>query len=292
MLCSHPYIRDRSVTRLETRMDKEKRLAATPFPCGQCLNCRINQARVWQHRIMLETMMHGDSMWVTLTYNDEHLPDPPCVDKKEIQKWLKRLRKLTPQFRYFIVGEYGEKTWRPHYHCCLFGLAPIYAQVVFDTWGKCDREGIQIGQINEKTARYTAGYTTQKLTKRQEFKANGLLPEFMLSSRKNGGIGYPAIVEIARSWRNSKWNDKRIIREIRSGKINVPLGRYLTKKLNELLGIPQEQFDAEYWIHQEQIFEAHKMGDPVSYYESIESEERTKAIGREKRHKMYKNRTI
>lgn len=292
MMCSHPFIKDRSVTRLEARMSKEKRLAATPFPCGQCLNCRINQARVWQHRIMLENMMHGDSLWVTLTYSDECLPDPPNVSKKEIQNFLKRLRKKTKTFRYFIVGEYGEKTWRPHYHCCFFGLSTIYAQVIFESWGKCEGSGFRIGQITAESARYTAGYTTSKVTKRHAWKKYGLKPEFMLSSRKNGGIGYPAIVQIATAWRKSKWRDQRIIRELQQGTISRPLGRYLTVKLNELLNIPQEQLDAEYWLYQEELFDKHLKGDPVDYYESLESEDKTKRISREKKFKRSEKRIL
>lgn len=275
-------------------MSKEKRLLATPFPCGQCLNCRINQARVWQHRIMLENMMHKESLWVTLTYNNENLPKDGSVSREEVQKFLKRLRYHGLEFRYFIVGEYGDQSWRPHYHACFFGLSMKDAFLIFKTWAKCDRSGFKIGEINDKSARYTAGYTTQKLTKRRDLEAFGLQPEFMLSSRKDGGIGYPAIVRIARAWRDSPWTDNRIIRELQSGKVNRPLGRYLTTKLAELLQISEEQFDEEYWQHQEQIFDAHgrSMGDPVGYYEAVVSEEKTKAVQREKRHKIHRRRTL
>lgn len=268
-------------------MNPDKRLDATPFPCGQCLHCRINQARVWQHRILLENMMHGDSLWVTLTYSDEHLPKPPNVRKDHVQKFLKRLRRKVPPFRYFIVGEYGETTWRPHYHLCLFGLSRLDIPAIYETWGKCDPAGFRCGEINKDSARYTAGYTTQKLTKRKDLKKYGLEKEFMLSSRKNGGIGYPAIVEIANKWRSSKHYDGRIIRELQSGRINRPLGRYLTKKLSELLKIPESKFEGEYWIHQEEIFEKHLGNDPLCYYENIVCEEETKAVSQRKKYKMY-----
>lgn len=269
---------------------KNNRLKATPFPCGQCLHCRINQARVWQHRIMLEAMMHPDTLWVTLTYNDENLPNPPWVQKEEIQGFLKRLRKVTPKFRYFIVGEYGDKTYRPHYHCCFFGLSIAQAPNIFYKWGKCDREGFMVGEITEASARYTSGYTTSKLTKQQLWKKEGYAPEFMLSSRKNGGIGYPAIIEIARRWKQSKWVDPRIIRDLRRGKIDQPLGRYLTQKLSELLKIPKSKFDEEYWQYQEEIFHNHKgkMGDPLHYYESIVDEKLINSTKQVKLRQLYK----
>lgn len=295
MLCRHPYIKDRSVTRLETRMSKEKRLAATPFPCGQCLHCRINQARVWQHRILLESMTHANNLWVTLTYSEEHLPNPPHVSKEEIQKFLKRLRRNVEPFRYFIVGEYGfegKRAINPHYHGCFFGLSHNDVQAIFQAWGKAEPEGFKIGEITPESARYTSGYTTAKLTKRRDLKRYGLKPEFMLSSRKNGGIGYPAIIQIAKTWRNSKWRDERIIREFKNGRVNRPLGRYLTTKLALLLKIPEEKFEGEYWLHQEEIFEKHLKSDPVDYYESLVNEEETKAISREKKQKMFNIRKL
>jgi hypothetical protein len=271
-------------------MNKENRLKATPFPCGQCLHCRINQARVWQHRILLESMVTGENLWVTLTYNNKSLPKPPYVSKTDVQTFLKRLRKVTPDkpFRYFIVGEYGDKTYRPHYHCCFFGLSPEDAPKIFIAWGKCDREGIFFGEINEYSARYTAGYTTAKLTKQNMWKKYGYEPEFMLSSRRNGGIGYPAVVEIAKNWRNTKWNDNRIIRDLQHGRISQPLGRYLTKALARLLKIPESKFEGEYWLHQEEIFRKHKMGDPFEYYQQIVTEDLAKASSKQKRHEIFK----
>jgi hypothetical protein len=237
---------------------------------------------------MLEAMMHADTLWVTLTYSPEHLPNPPYVSKEDVQLFLKRLRKETPKFRYFIVGEYGDTTYRPHYHCCFFGLSTIYAQLIFEKWGKCDREGVFFGELNEYSARYTAGYTTQKLTKQNMWKKEGYEPEFMLSSRKDGGIGYPAIVEIAKRWRNAKWKDDRVIRDLRRGRVDQPLGRYLTVKLSQLLKIPTTKFEGEYWLHQEEIFNKHKMGDPLDYYNSIVTEDLTKATAKEKKFNIYK----
>ena len=67
--------------------------------------------------------MHERNAFVTLTYDDEHLPQDNKVTKDELQRFIKRLRKNNPfnKFRYFACGEYGEETQRPHYHLLLFG---------------------------------------------------------------------------------------------------------------------------------------------------------------------------
>lgn len=78
----------------------------------------------WAVRCMHEAKLHEDNTFVTLTYADDHLPEDGCISKREVQLFLKRLRKEVwpQQFRYYAVGEYGETTGRPHYHLLLFGL--------------------------------------------------------------------------------------------------------------------------------------------------------------------------
>lgn len=109
-----------------------------PVPCGKCLGCRLDYARQWADRCLLELQYHKDAWFVTLTYNDEHVPislygDPytgeahPCLtlDRRDVQLFLKRLRKaIEPtKIRYFGCAEYGPNTWRPHYHLIIFGLS-------------------------------------------------------------------------------------------------------------------------------------------------------------------------
>lgn len=93
------------------------------LPCGQCIGCRLEYSRQWASRIMLEASTHEFNSFVTLTYNEDNLPYPPSLDHRHIQKFLKRLRKRLPgqNLRYYMAGEYGSDTFRPHYHICLFG---------------------------------------------------------------------------------------------------------------------------------------------------------------------------
>lgn len=107
------------------------------LPCNTCLGCRLKYAQQWAARCMYEAQYHDQSWFVTLTYNDDHVPksyfDHPetgdkmpslTLDRRDIQLFLKRLRlaKSGDTIRYYGCGEYGPTTWRPHYHIILFGL--------------------------------------------------------------------------------------------------------------------------------------------------------------------------
>ena len=77
--------------------------------------------------------------FVTLTYSPKTVPvvldDKGNVHgtlvKKDLQDYMKRFRFFcnTP-FKYYMVGEYGSKNKRPHYHICMFGITPDEWKIV------------------------------------------------------------------------------------------------------------------------------------------------------------------
>lgn len=73
-------------------------------------------------RCVLEARSHDRNSFITLTYNDEHLPKDRSLDRQHLTKFFKRLRKHKGPFRYYACGEYGDQTQRAHYHACLFGM--------------------------------------------------------------------------------------------------------------------------------------------------------------------------
>lgn len=181
------------------------------IPCGQCIGCRIRQREDWTTRIELEARDYPkEEVWfITLTYDDEHVPGmivktgeimrkvqytwkpreerPSSVQillYEDIQKFLKRLRKAyRGKLRYFVAGEYGEQTARPHYHMILYGWKPTDLENLYkihhngyytskwlkELWGMGQ---IQIAQAVPETYRYVAGYVTKKMYEIDGKKAN------------------------------------------------------------------------------------------------------------------------
>lgn len=96
-------------------------------PCGRCIGCRLEKSRKWAMRCVMEAQQHKDNCFLTLTYAPEFLPADGSLVKRDLQLFIKRLRKAFSgvKIRYFACGEYGEKFARPHYHLILFGFCPL-----------------------------------------------------------------------------------------------------------------------------------------------------------------------
>lgn len=145
------------------------------LPCGQCIGCRLEKSRQWAMRCVHEASLHKQNAFVTLTYNDEHLPKRGMLKYSDYQKFMKRLRKLY-DVRYYMCGEYGEQNGRPHYHACLFGMdfedkefwttlpsgGRIYRSSILERlwpWGNSS-----VGDVTFESAAYCARYCVQKVT--------------------------------------------------------------------------------------------------------------------------------
>lgn len=161
---------------------RERGIEAAPItiPCGGCLGCRLDRARQWTLRLTHESKFHEQKAFLTLTYSDENLPPGATLVKKHHQDFLKRLRKKHGgKLRYFLCGEYGERTNRPHYHAIIFGTDfadrvphstgsqgdPIYKSKILDeVWGlgHC-----YIGNVTPESCGYVARYIMKKVTGEQ-----------------------------------------------------------------------------------------------------------------------------
>lgn len=186
-------------------------------PCGQCIGCRVSKSQDWGTRISHEASCHEASCFVTLTYNNEHLPDDMSVSTREVQLFNKRLRKAIGPFRFLACGEYGDKNWRPHYHMIIFGHDfastrklwrtsngyPVYRSEVLE---KCWTSGhSEIGTVTLASAQYVARYCLKKMTGEKAAdhytRLNPLTgeiikvkPEFLTMSNKPG-IGHSWITQ-------------------------------------------------------------------------------------------------
>lgn len=119
------------------------------MPCGRCPSCMRNRQNEWVFRLNEELRISPFAYFFTLTYKDDLLPilvcdlkykiEIPTLCKRDIQLFMKRLRKNTGlKFKYHIVGEYGPSTLRPHYHGLMFSQKPLNQDDLMNAWHKQD----------------------------------------------------------------------------------------------------------------------------------------------------------
>lgn len=167
--------------------------------------------------------MHDKNSFITLTYNDEHLPCDGSVSKREFQLFMKRLRRqIEPvRIKFYGCGEYGSKLGRPHYHILIFGYDfpdkyfwyvsdpkkknRFSTSEAFQVWrsptlerlwtdeGERSKGYSSLGEVNIYSAGYVARYIRKKIGGAQApGHYQGKAPEFALMSRgrtKGEGIG-------------------------------------------------------------------------------------------------------
>lgn len=238
MLCKNPFVRDPSGKVFKASLlsgDRDIALRGVPFPCGQCLPCRINRRRLWTHRLLLESYEHSDSIFITLTYADEYLPEFASLDKKALQLFFKRFRKsIGRKVRFYACGEYGSQTHRPHYHAIIFGASLLDGEQVARAWpfGR-----VHVAECNRHTIQYVAGYVTKKFIKKEDDRVQ----EFATMSRKPG-LGFGAVERLVLLIKDDRYahlfsGDKGIPDGLRHGSAFMPFDRYIKDKLRLALDI-------------------------------------------------------
>lgn len=173
------------------------------IPCGQCSECRLNKSKEWAVRGVAESMLHTSNYFLTLTYDDEHIPPGiwtynrenfefgfyhPLV-YKDFELFKKRLLRHFEYhygvngIRFLMCGEYGPSTHRPHFHVIFYNLpltdlkkvsshtvggkkvTYLESKVVEDCWGK---GFVTIGECNYDTISYVSRYVMKKFIGKQE----------------------------------------------------------------------------------------------------------------------------
>lgn len=180
--------------------DKRKSLTGIglSIPCGKCVGCRHDYARQWAIRCMHEKQLYHESSFITLTYADEHLPADMSLRKRDLQLFMKRLRKHDGDtgIRFYACGEYGDANGRPHYHILLFNRdfmdkkflknsgsgEPLFrSKTLSELWPDGDH---YIGTVSAKSCAYVARYVLKKVG--AEAITDGREPEFTCMSRRPG----------------------------------------------------------------------------------------------------------
>lgn len=152
------------------------------LPCGSCIGCRTDRVRSWSVRAYHESLCWDFSWFLTLTYDDKHLPSFSQLSPRHLQLFIKKVRraftgdKVSPTgnypIRFLACGEYGGNTGRPHYHILLYNVrlhdlvrydaTQFQSAVLSRLWG---RGTVTVGTCTPASCSYVAGYALKKIGK-------------------------------------------------------------------------------------------------------------------------------
>ena len=160
-----------------------------PLPCGKCPPCKQRRTFEWAFRLSVEAQHSVASHFITLTYNDDNIPRShnnfKSLQKKDCQDFFKRLRYYINdryKIKYYLAGEYGDTTERPHYHLILTNLPKHDLHYINLAWQKGH---IHVGDVNQKTIAYTLKYL-DKHSIVPKHRRDDRQKEFSLKSRYIG----------------------------------------------------------------------------------------------------------
>lgn len=222
---------------------------------------------------MLEQGLQADNCFLTLTYAD----DPVTLEPLHHRQFMDALRKriLPLKIRFYMVGEYGERHHRPHFHYALFGYPTCQrstsrrrnfrccaaCDLVEDVWGKgfVYNLPLEIG-----SARYIARYVIKKMTRFDDPRLGNRHPEFARMSLKPG-IGAGVVERLAKIiTRYNLLREGDVPVTLAHGGKEFPLGRYLRKQIRKELGLDErsptvttaEGSYAAFWSEENQAMRA------------------------------------
>lgn len=155
------------------------------LPCGKCDMCLRERQKEWCTRLMCEVAtLKGFSKFVTLTYDDEFLPENGNLKHEDVQKYIKRVRKNSKdKLKYFVCGEYGEQTYRPHYHLIVFHNNVDTYDNLKEDW---KMGHVVVANANIKTMRYVLKYIDKQKKLINYIQENKLVRPYQRMSK---GIG-------------------------------------------------------------------------------------------------------
>lgn len=272
-------------------------------PCGKCLACRIAKRREWTIRMIHELGYHEDSIFVTLTYDDDHLPNNYSLVKSDLVKFFKRLRKNLHdrKIKYFACGEYGEVTQRPHYHAIIFGLSlkPEDKDLVMKSWPFCDWHNKSIrknsfGLAEPDSIGYVAGYIDKKFSgdlANTEYFIKGREPVFRLLSL---GIGKQFCDDNAEQLKNNLF--------VSTFGVKNSLPRYYVKRLGidiDLLNSEAINKDCEtvesitgLYISADDLYKSEATKENKVYLEKLKKSKSQSDKNLQARSKLYRSRKV
>lgn len=235
-----------------------------PVPCGKCPSCRSRKVSEWSFRLMQQDKVSYSAHFVTLTYAPDSCPvtsnNMMTLCKSDVQKWFKRLRKLHRNsmysdrtIKYMIVGEYGGRTFRPHYHAIIFDCPDVDLYSRAWSIGGVPLGHVHVGSVTGASVGYTLKYIS-KVSQVPKFDGDLRLPEFRLMSK---GLGKSYLTDAVIAYHNADLGGR--LHVVADGK-KVTMCRYYKDRIYD-----DASRDIAGFMSRKAMLERTYYGDPVDH---------------------------
>lgn len=198
------------------------------IPCGRCPECLKRKISGWSFRLIQEEKKSTSAYFLTLTYDTATVPLTASkfmnLDKRDVQLFFKKLRKThSSKLKYYLCGEYGSKTNRPHYHVILFNAR---VDLIQPAW---QHGSIHYGSVSGASIGYTLKYIS-KPKRIPLFPGDDRLPEFSLMSK---GLGAQYLTPQMIAWHQADL-ENRLCHKIEGNK-TISMPRYYKQKIYQAI---------------------------------------------------------
>lgn len=158
---------------------KDKRVEWVAVGCGNCIECRTQEANAWRTRLLEEYKADNNAYFVTLTFTDENLEklcgelqteECNAVAGLAIRRFLERWRKTNKKsVKHWLITELGhEGTERIHIHGIIWTDKENAREEIKQKWAYGQ---VVIGETcNAKTINYIVKYITKIDKKHKNFR--------------------------------------------------------------------------------------------------------------------------
>lgn len=234
--------------------DNKQTLYSVYVPCGKCYACQCNSRAEWALRCQyeLKDKRNVSCAFVTCTYDNDNLPhvlshnqfkhlvnlemlkpisqrdwDFSLLNPRHATKLLndmqKELKKITGNkkllFRYFLTGEYGDISHRPHLHLLIFSPVPFtlidYQNIFKKIWryGNVDVAADGNAAIINYLAKHQVKSCCGTLAQQK------VSPIFKRTSKYGGGLGRTMKNDLILRHRFFSDDDDKKFLEVQQGEI-------------------------------------------------------------------------
>jgi hypothetical protein len=231
--------------------------------------------KIWKLRLLLESKLYSLNGFITLTYDNDHIPPGASLQPEDLRLFLHRFRKRIqrsglPKIRYFAIGEYGTQTERPHYHLIVYNYGClsktryvsgshcncVYCDILRKSWSSGH---VALGTVESDSIDYVCDHNLKTVV--VDGKAimgltdlndpfvvkwlKGRHPEFRRMSNRPG-IGGLALEQLCQNYFTRDFarflsTTGDVPSQFVVGGRVIPIGRYIREGLRKMYGFPMRR---------------------------------------------------